>query len=151
MQFTFSHNNINVMDLEKSIRFYEENLGLKETRRSAPEHGEFILVFLGDGVTNHRLELTYLRDRKEPYNLGDNEIHLALEVDDMQAAYELHKKMMSYVMKTRVWAFTLFVILMGTGLRLFQRKKRIRFEQKFAPFSRGILIYDYIGIFICLC
>ncbi|NLK68782.1 MAG: lactoylglutathione lyase [Clostridiaceae bacterium] len=92
MQFTFSHNNINVMDLEKSIRFYEENLGLKETRRSAPEHGEFILVFLGDGVTNHRLELTYLRDRKEPYNLGDNEIHLALEVDDMQAAYELHKK-----------------------------------------------------------
>ncbi|HZK28269.1 MAG TPA: VOC family protein [Thermoclostridium sp.] len=92
MQFTFSHNNVNVMDLEKSVRFYEENLGLKETRRSVPEHGEFILVFLGDGITSHRLELTYLRDRKEPYNLGDNEIHLAFEVNDMLSAYELHKK-----------------------------------------------------------
>jgi len=92
MKFTFAHNNINVLDLEKSIKFYEENLGLKETRRIQPEHGEFTLVFMGDGVTPHRLELTYLRDRKEPYNLGDNEFHLAFEVDDMEAAYELHKK-----------------------------------------------------------
>lgn len=92
MQFTFNHYNINVLDLDKSISFYEENLGLKETRRVEPDHGEFTLVFLGDGVTNFRLELTYLRDRKEPYNLGDNEFHLAFEVDDMEAAYELHKK-----------------------------------------------------------
>lgn len=92
MQFTFNHYNINVLDLDKSISFYEENLGLKETRRVEPDHGEFTLVFLGDGVTNFRLELTYLRERKEPYNLGDNEFHLAFEVDDMEAAYELHKK-----------------------------------------------------------
>ena len=56
MRFTFNHNNINVLDLEKSLRFYQENLGLTEVRRIAPEHGEFILVFLGDGQTTHMLE-----------------------------------------------------------------------------------------------
>lgn len=48
---------------------------------------------MGDGKTKHRLELTWLRDRKEAYNLGDNEFHLAFDVDDMDAAHELHKKM----------------------------------------------------------
>ena len=39
------------------------------------------------------LELTYLRDRKEPYNLGELEYHLALETDDMEAAHKLHEEM----------------------------------------------------------
>ncbi|MBZ4646988.1 MAG: lactoylglutathione lyase [Petroclostridium sp.] len=44
-------------------------------------------------TTPHRLELTWLRDRKEPYNLGDNEFHLVFTADDFDAAYEMHKKM----------------------------------------------------------
>jgi lactoylglutathione lyase len=92
MTFKFNHNNINVLDLEKSIRFYKENLGLVEKRRYEPESGEFILVFLGDNKTDHLLELTWLRDWKEPYNLGDNEFHLAFETDNMEEAYALHKK-----------------------------------------------------------
>ena len=55
MHFTFSHNNFNVLDLDKSLSFYRENLGLSEVRRIAPEHGEFILVFLGDGQSPHQL------------------------------------------------------------------------------------------------
>jgi lactoylglutathione lyase len=55
--------------------------------------GSFILAFLGDGTTQHQLELTWLRERREPYDLGDNEIHLAFEVDDFEAAHELHQKM----------------------------------------------------------
>ncbi|NMA69558.1 MAG: lactoylglutathione lyase [Desulfitobacterium sp.] len=93
MKFKFAHNNINVLNLEKSLKFYEEALGLKEVKRYAPESGEFILVYLGDGETSHTLELTWLRDRTEPYNLGENEFHLALTVDDFEAAYEHHKKM----------------------------------------------------------
>ncbi|WP_072772370.1 VOC family protein [Desulfitobacterium chlororespirans] len=93
MKFKFTHNNINVLDLEKSLKFYEAALGLKEVRRIAPESGEFIIVYLGDGITAHALELTWLRDRTEPYNLGDNEFHLALTVDDFQAAHEHHQKM----------------------------------------------------------
>lgn len=93
MKFKFDHNNINVLDLEKSLAFYKEALGLVEVRRKEPEDKSFILVFLGDGSTNHTLELTWLRDRTEPYDLGDNEFHLALRVDDFEAAYEHHKKM----------------------------------------------------------
>lgn len=92
MKFTFNHNNINVLDLDKSISFYKENLGLTEVRRKNADDGSFILVYLGDGVTGHSLELTWLRDWEAPYNLGDNEFHIAFQVDDFDKAYELHKK-----------------------------------------------------------
>ena len=92
LQFTFAHNNFNVVDLDKSLAFYKEALGLQELRRREAE--AFTLVFLGDGQTGHALELTWLRDWGKPsYNLGDNEFHLAFVVDDFEAAHELHRKM----------------------------------------------------------
>ncbi|MBM7870451.1 lactoylglutathione lyase [Clostridium pascui] len=93
MKFTFDHNNINVLDLEKSIDFYKEALGFEVMRTKEASDGSFILKFLGDGVTSHSLELTWLKDRTEAYNLGENEFHLAVRVDDFDAAYEHHKKM----------------------------------------------------------
>ena len=93
MQFTFAHNNLNVRDLEKSLTFYEQALGLRETRRIEAEDGSFLIVFLGDGRSLHKLELTWLRDRKEKYDLGDNEFHLAFETDDMDAALLRHREM----------------------------------------------------------
>ncbi len=94
MKFKFIHNNINVVDLEKSIVFYQEALGLKEHHRKTQPDGSFILVYLEDEITGHLLELTWLRDwNKEHYNLGDNEFHLAFEVDDFDHAYEKHKEM----------------------------------------------------------
>ncbi len=92
MKFTFNHNNINVFNLEKSVAFYKANLGLEEVRRKSAPDGSFTLVFLGDGETGHRLELTWLRDWEKPYNLGDNEIHLAFKVDDYKAAHAFHKE-----------------------------------------------------------
>ena len=91
MSFRFVHNNINVLDLEKSLAFYEKALGLKEVRRK--EKPEFTLVYLGDGLTQHQLELTWLKDRTKPYDLGENEFHLAFETEDFEAAYALHKEM----------------------------------------------------------
>jgi len=93
MQFSFLHNNINVFDLQKSIAFYDEALGLKEVSRIESEDGSFIIVYLGDGSSKHTLELTWLRDKTTPYNLGDNEIHLAFEVDDYEGALEKHRAM----------------------------------------------------------
>lgn len=88
----FAHNNFNVLDLEKSLQFYQEALNLKEVRRT--EKPDFKLVYLGDnGETPHTLELTWLKDRKEPYNLGENEFHLAFVTDDYEALHEKHKKM----------------------------------------------------------
>ncbi|CZR96460.1 MULTISPECIES: VOC family protein [unclassified Clostridioides] len=91
MKFNFCHNNFNVTDLEKSLNFYNKALGLKEVKRKEAEDGSFILVYLGDGITSHTLELTWLRDWDGVYNLGDNEFHLALEVDEFDKAKKLHK------------------------------------------------------------
>ncbi len=94
MVFSFAHNNFNVLDLDKSLDFYRRALGLVEVRRKAAEDGSFILVYLGDGAgSTHQLELTWLRDWDRPYNLGDNEFHLAFTVEDFDAAHELHKQM----------------------------------------------------------
>ena len=79
MQFTFKHTNFNVLDLKRSMAFYQEALGLSEIRRI--EKQDFCL------------ELTWLKDRKEPYNLGENEFHTAFAVQDMQAALAKHKAM----------------------------------------------------------
>ena len=70
MKFTFAHNNLNVLDLDKSLAFYKEALDLTEVRRKDAEDGSFTLVYLGDGTTPHLLELTWLRDMDRPYNLG---------------------------------------------------------------------------------
>lgn len=93
MEFRFVHNNINVYDLEKSLKFYEKALNLKEVKRYEPEDKSFILSYLGDGESKHQLELTWLRDWDRPYNLGDNEFHIAFTVDDFEGAYQHHKEM----------------------------------------------------------
>lgn len=75
--FHFNHFNFNVLNLEKSLQFYQEALGLHEVRRKEAEDGSFILVYLGDSNGDFTLELTWLRDRVEKYDLGDEEFHLA--------------------------------------------------------------------------
>ena len=91
--FTWAHTNINVFDLEKSLAFYKDALGLDVTGKIDAPDGSFKIVYLGDGDTRHKLELTWLKARKEPYNLGDNEIHLAMTTKDFDSALQKHKDM----------------------------------------------------------
>ncbi len=93
MRMKMIHENYNVLDLEKSMDFYEKALGFRELRRKTAEDGSFIIVYMGNDETDFELELTWLRDRKEPYNLGDEEFHLALRTDAFEEAYELHREM----------------------------------------------------------
>ncbi len=89
--YRFAHYNFNVFNLEKSLQFYDEALGLKEVKRH--EGSDFTLVYLGDGKTDFRLELTYNHDRKEPYNLGENEFHLAFTTENYEESYAKHTEM----------------------------------------------------------
>lgn len=90
----FDHFNINVRDLDKSIEFYNKSLGLREVKRKEAGDGSFILVYLSDGVTPFTLELTWLRDHTEAYELGENESHLCLRVEgDYDAIRAYHKSM----------------------------------------------------------
>ncbi len=93
MATTFAHFNFNVFDLEKSLKFYDEAFGLKPVREKMLGDNYAKLVFLGDGVTGFELELTYLYDRKEPYNLGECEYHLAFVTDEYDELYKKHQEM----------------------------------------------------------
>lgn len=90
----FDHCNINVLDLERSIAFYQKALGLREHHRKEAADGSFILSYLTDDTTGFLLELTWLRDRKEPYELGDNESHICFRVaGDYEEVHRYHKEM----------------------------------------------------------
>jgi len=88
------HCNFNVCDLEKSLAFYEKALGLKERRRREAADGSFVLAFLTDSRTDFSVELTWLRDREQPYDLGDNETHLCARVaGDYAEVKKFHAEM----------------------------------------------------------
>lgn len=90
----FDHFNINVSDLQRSIEFYDRALGLKEIGRKQAEDDSFTIVYLGDGQTGFRLELTWLHDHPQPYELGENESHLCVRVPgDYEAVRAYHKQM----------------------------------------------------------
>ena len=89
----FNHFNINVSDIERSAEFYERALGLKRVGNLDAPDGSYKILYLGDGNTSFRLELTWLRDKVGKYDLGDNEFHLAFETDDYEAAHARHKAM----------------------------------------------------------
>ena len=89
--FAFAHNNFNVSNLDRSLKFYQEALGLEVLRRH--EGSDYTQCWLGDhGVSMHELELTWNWDEEDILDLGD-EFHLAFRTDNMQAAHDLHEKM----------------------------------------------------------
>lgn len=89
----FAHFNFNVLDLDRSIKFYADALGLTPVREKAASDGSFKLCYLGDGETGFQLELTWLKDRAEPYDLGECEFHLAFDTDHYDELYTKHKAM----------------------------------------------------------
>lgn len=91
---TFNHFNFNVSDLDQSLAFYREALGLMPVgeRKAAPD-GSYEIAYLGDGKTDFRLELTALRDHPQKYDLGECEFHLALRAEDYDAMHQKHRDM----------------------------------------------------------
>ncbi|QBZ83573.1 Lactoylglutathione lyase [Hydrogenovibrio crunogenus] len=89
----FLHTMLRVGDLQKSIDFYTNVLGMKLLRQKEYPKGEFTLAFLGYGSEEDHtvLELTYNWDVSS-YDLGDGYGHIAIEVDDVYKAAEAVKK-----------------------------------------------------------
>ena len=124
MNFTFAHNNLNVYDLDASLRFYKEALGLTVTRTKEADDGSFKLVYLCDSTTPHKLELTWLRDMDRPYNLGDNEIHLAPMI--LMRHTKNTKRWNASVLRIRGWGFISFPILTDIGWRSYLKIYNIK-------------------------
>lgn len=93
MKFSMIHENYNVSDLARSLEFYRQALGLEEVRRKEAADGSFIIVYVAVPGEPFELELTWLRDHPQKYDLGECEFHLAFQVDDFDAAHEKHKEM----------------------------------------------------------
>ena len=93
MSFTMVHENYNVSDLNASIAFYDKALGLREVRRKEAQDGSFIIVYLANENAPFELELTWLRDHPQKYDLGECEFHLAFRTEDFDAAHALHEQM----------------------------------------------------------
>lgn len=93
MKFKMIHENYNVRDLDRSLEFYSKALGLHEKRRNRAGDGSFIIVYIGNDESEFELELTWLRDHPEPYDIGEEEFHLAFRTDDFEAAHRLHEEM----------------------------------------------------------
>lgn len=91
MNFKMIHENYNVADLDRSIAFYSKALGLHEKRR---KNGTgFIIVYMGNDTGDFELELTWLAEHPQNYDLGECEFHLAFRTDDFDAAHKLHEDM----------------------------------------------------------
>jgi lactoylglutathione lyase len=81
----YLHTMVRVTDIEASLRFYRDALGLKELSRMDNQQGRFTLVFLAaPGDESAQVELTYNWD-PEAYTGGRNFGHLAYEVDNVYA------------------------------------------------------------------
>lgn len=93
MSIKMLHTCIRVMDLEKSLKFYKEALGLVETRRKEFPEYKFSLVYLSNEKGGYEVELTYNYDQETPYELGNGFSHIAIGHPDIEGLREKHIEM----------------------------------------------------------
>ena len=93
MSVKMLHTCIRVMNLEKSLKFYRDALGLIETRRKDFPEYKFTLVYLSDKVGRYEIELTYNYEPEKPYELGNGFSHTAIGVSDLEGMREKHKSL----------------------------------------------------------
>ena len=81
-----------MLDLDRSVKFYEEQFGLTKYRDITSFDGKMRLAFLRDDTTSFRMELTQYVGRTKPFDKGENEFHLAFYTDDYDRVYQKHKE-----------------------------------------------------------
>lgn len=93
----YLHTMIRVRDVEATLRFFCEGLGLKENRRMDNEAGKFTLIFLAaPGTPDAEIELTHNWDSQEDYGSARNFGHLAFQVEDIYKTCA-HLQAMGYI------------------------------------------------------
>ena len=93
MKAKFIHRCTHVLDKQASIAFYEKALGMHVVREMGPDDGSWTNTYLANDETPFDIELTWNNGRTEPYENGGRDTHIAFEVDDYDAAHELHEQM----------------------------------------------------------
>lgn len=86
------HTCVRVMDLEKSVEFYTNVLGMEITKKLDYPDDQFTLVYLALPGDDYEVELTYNYNQEEPYEIGNGYGHIAISVDDLKATHEEYSK-----------------------------------------------------------
>lgn len=115
MKFKMVHENYNVTDLDRSLAFYEQALGLKEKRRKVAEDGSFIIVYLGNEESDFELELTWLKDHPEPYDLGKRNFIWRSRQMILNRHTHCMKRWAAFALKIPPWGSILLRTRMDTG------------------------------------
>lgn len=90
----FDHFNINVSDMERSLEFYKKALDLEECGEIIGPDGVFVIKYLKAREGDFRLELTWLKEHPQGYDLGENEFHIALRAhSDYERLHEYHRRL----------------------------------------------------------
>lgn len=92
MSIKMLHTCVRVKDLEASLKFYRDALGLVETRRKDFPEYKFTLVYLSNEPGGYEIELTYNYDVEKPYEIGNGFSHIAIGVDNLEEEREKHKE-----------------------------------------------------------
>ena len=97
MKIKYLHTMIRIKNIENSIKFYCDFLGLKEIRRKDSKEGRYTLIFLAAPFQEQvSIELTYNWDTSEDYTEGRNFGHIAFEVEDI---YQLCERLQNFGVK----------------------------------------------------
>lgn len=91
MKYAFTHANLTVTDLNRSLKFYEAALNLKEVSRR--EFDDYFMIYLRGDDQNFELELRVNKNPIKKINLGDNPTHLAFVAEDFNLSLEKHRAM----------------------------------------------------------
>ncbi len=85
------HTMIRVLDLDRSIEFYDKAFGLKVADRF--DFDDFVLVYLRNEENDYEIELTLNKDQSEPYSHGDGYGHVSVCVDDLKSEHKRFKEL----------------------------------------------------------
>ena len=125
MKFTFAHNNLNVLDLDKSLAFYREALGLEVAREKEASDHSFKLVYLSDGTTPHQLELTGFGTAPSPTTWGTTRSTWPLWWRTLTPLTPCMRRWAASATRTPAWASTSSATRTATGWRSSRSGKHV--------------------------
>ena len=113
----FNHFNFNVVDLDRSLTFYRDALGLEPVRRKTASDGSFQLVYLGDGETDFQLELTCGIGAQSPTIWGSVSSTWLLSQTSTTPSMPSTRRWAACALKIPPWGSISSPIRMATGSR----------------------------------
>ncbi len=132
----YLHTMLRVLDLDRALHFWVDQLGLKEIRRYEREAGRYTLVFVAASEDDKPIELTYNWDETEPYPTGRFFGHVAYAVDNIyEKCADLQAKGVDILRPPRDGRMAFIKSPDGHSVELLQRGEALPIQEPWASMS----------------